>query len=98
MARGRSSDIRSELRKVLPESVVNALARETGAVLRQRRVRIFDLVWVLVLGFAVGRKRTLAALRRRYERTTGQTIEESSFQNRLSPALAKLLKALLSRA
>ena len=98
MARGRSSDIRSELRKVLPESVVNALARETGAVQRQRRVRIHDLVWVLVPGFAVGRKRTLAALRRRYERTTGQTIEESSFYNRFTPGLAKLLKALLARA
>ena len=53
---------------------------------------------MLVLGFAIGRRRTLAALRRSYERGTGQTIEESSFYNRLSPALAKLLKALLSRA
>ena len=79
MARGRSSDIRRELRKVLPESRVNELARETGAVRRQRRVRIYELVWVLVLGFAIGRKRTLAALRRRYEHETGQTIEESSF-------------------
>jgi len=31
MARGRSSDIRRELRKVIPESVVNEWARETGA-------------------------------------------------------------------
>jgi len=68
MARGRSSDIRRELRKVIPESVVNEWARETGAVQRQRHVRIYDLVWVLVLGFTGGRKRTLAGLRRRYER------------------------------
>ncbi len=60
MARGRSSDIRGELRKVIPESVVNGLARETGAVQRQRRVRIYELVWVLVLGFAIGRKRARA--------------------------------------
>jgi len=98
MARGRSSDIRRELRKVIPESLVNELARETGAVQRQRRVRIYELVWVLVLGFAIGRKRTLAALRRRYERTTGQTIEESSFYQRFSPGLARLLKKLLARA
>jgi hypothetical protein len=44
MARGRSSDIRRELRKVIPESVVNELAWETGAVKRQRQVRIYDLV------------------------------------------------------
>ncbi len=98
MARGRSSDIRRELRKVIPESVVNGLARETGAVQRQRRVRIYELVWVLVLGFAIGRKRTLAALRRSYERETGQTIEESSFYMRFSPGLARLFKKLLARA
>jgi len=32
-----------ELRKVIPESVVNELAHETGAVQRQRRVRIHEL-------------------------------------------------------
>jgi putative transposase len=98
MARGRSSDIRRELRKVIPEALVNKLARETGAVQRHRQVKIYDLVWVLVLGFATGRKRTLAGLRRRYERETDQTIEESSFYQRFSPGLAKLLKLLLSRA
>jgi len=98
MARGRSSDIRRELRKVIPEALVNELARKAGAVLRQRRVRIYDLVWVLVLGFAVGRKRSLAGLRRRYERVTGQNIEESSFYKRFSPGLVRLMKMLLSRA
>ena len=93
MAQGRSSDIRRELRKVIPESVVNELARETGAVQRQRRVRIYELVWVLVLGFAIGRKRTLAALRRSYKRETGQTIEESSFYKRFSPGLSGMLLA-----
>jgi hypothetical protein len=85
-------------RGVLPESRVNELARETGAVRRQRRVRIYELVWVLVLGFAIGRKRTMAALRRRYEHETGQTIEESSFYQRFSPGLARLFKKLLARA
>ncbi len=76
---------------------MNKLARETGAVQRHRQVKIYDMVWVLVLGFATGRKRTLAGLRRRYERETDQTIEESSFYKRFSPRLAKLLNLLLSR-
>ena len=50
MARGRSSDIRRELRRVIPESQVNEMARDTGAVRRQRQVRLYELVWVLVLG------------------------------------------------
>lgn len=98
MARGRASDVRRELRKVIPEALVNELARETGAVKRRRLVRIHDLVWVLVLGFAIGRKRTLAGLRRSYESQTGQTIEESSFYDRFTPGLVRLLKALLARA
>ena len=65
-----------------------------AGVRRQRQVRVYDLVWVLVLGFATGRKRTLAALRRRYERETGQTIEESSFYKRFSPGLARLLRKI----
>lgn len=98
MARERSSAIRRELRKVIPEATVSRLARETGAVQRQRLVRIYELVLVLVLGFSIGRKRTIAGLRRAYERETGQTIEESSFYNRFTPGLARLLKMLLARS
>jgi hypothetical protein len=36
MARGRSSDIRRELRKVIPESLVNALVRRRLAALAGR--------------------------------------------------------------
>jgi IS4 transposase len=98
MAREGASAIRREVRKVIAEPVVNRLARETGALQRQRLVRIYDLVWVLVLGFAVGRKRTLAGLRRSYQRQTGQSIEESSFYKRFTPGLARLFKSLLARA
>lgn len=98
MARGISSTIRDELRRVMPESFVNTKARETGAVKRQRVVKIFPFVWNLVLGFTSGDKRTLAGLRRTYEKTTGQTIEESSFYNRFTPELVALLKIILVRA
>ena len=32
---------------MIPEPRANELARTTGAVKRQRRVRIYELVWVL---------------------------------------------------
>ncbi len=97
MARSRSADICREPRKVIRESLANELARETGAVQRERRVRIYEVIGVPVLGFAIGSKRTLAALRRRYERATGKTIEEGSFYKRFSPGLVMLLKKLLAR-
>lgn len=93
-----SSTIQTALRKVLPETLVNTMARDTGAVKRQGKVKIYTFVWNLVLGFACGDKRTLAALRRSYERAAGHTIEESAFYKRFTPELAALLKGLLAQS
>ena len=93
-----SSEIRAAIRKTLPETTVNSLARQTGAVKRQGKVQIYDLVCTLVLGFGSGDKRTLAALRRSYELTAGHTIEESAFYKRFTPELVALMKGLLVHA
>jgi putative transposase len=93
-----ATKIVSELRAVLPETLVNSMAREAGAVKRQGKVKIYTFVWNLVLGFACGDKRTLAALRRSYERAARHTIEESAFYKRFSPELTVLLKRLLTYA
>lgn len=52
-------------------SRLRALARERGAVVRQRKVDIVALFWTVVLGFGEGRHRSLAGLRRAYQRATG---------------------------
>lgn len=96
--RETSSAIRAALRKTLPETLIDMMARETGAVKRQGKVRIYTFVWALVLGFAIGDKRTLAGLRRSYERAADHTIEESAFYKRFTPELVVLLKALLAHA
>jgi putative transposase len=96
MARTSTIPIREVLCKMFPASRLRALARERGAVVRERKVDIVALFWTLVLGFGVGEHRTLAALRREYERTTGQRLEESSFYERFTPGLAKLLKAAVA--
>lgn len=98
MTQNISSAIRGAFRKVLPESLVNEMARATGAVKRQGKVDIYKFVCTLVLGFGCGDKRTLAALRRAYERTAGHTIEESAFYKRFSAEFAALMKGLLARA
>jgi IS4 transposase len=93
-----ATNILSELRKMLPEPLVNSMARDTGAVKRRGKVKIYTFVWNLILGFACGDKRTLAALRRSYERAAGHTIEESAFYKRFNPELTALLKGLLGHA
>lgn len=95
MAQKKSTEIRQALKRLIPESRLRALAAETKAVERERKIGIGPLFWTLVLGFATGRARTLAGLRRAFERATGKTVVPSAFYDRFTPALVKLLKAVL---
>jgi IS4 transposase len=74
------------------------LAWASGAVRRLRKMNPVDLFWTVVLGFGVGRERTLAGLRRAYEKSTGQLIEESSFYDRFSDGFAKMMKLAVGQA
>jgi len=92
MARCKTIPLRETLCKMFPSARLRELARESGAVQRERKVDVVALFWTLVLGFGVGEKRTLAGLRRAYQRATGQELEESSFYNRFTGGLVGMLK------
>jgi IS4 transposase len=98
MAREKTIAVRQSLRKLFPATLLRTLARDTGAVVRQRKVDVVALFWTLVLGFGVGESRSLAGLRRAYQRATGQCLEESSFYDRLNEGMVGLLKAALEHA
>lgn len=98
MARPKSFNVRKPLVKLFPEKRLEKIARETGAVKRQRKVKIVPLFWSVILGFAVGRKRTISGMRRSYEKSTGQSIEESSFYDRFSSGFVSFLKTLVAQA
>ena len=98
MASSKSIDARKTLRKLFPTRWVKAAAAESGAVIRQRKVDPTVLFWTVVLGFGCGRQRTLAGLRRSYERASGQCLEESSFYQRFNAGFSALLEQALLRA
>jgi IS4 transposase len=98
MAREKSLPIREALRKLFPTVFLNALARSTGAMRRLRQVEPAALFWSVVLGFGVGGERTIAGLRRAYEKSTGQRIEESSFYDRFNAGFAAMLKSTANDA
>jgi IS4 transposase len=98
MAKRQPIPIRPTLRKLFPTALLTSLARATGAVERLRKVDPVDLFWTVVLGFGVGRERTLAGLRRAYEKSTGQRIEESSFYDRFTREFAAMLKQAVALA
>lgn len=98
MARHKEFNLRTPLVKMFSEKMIMDTARETGAVVRARKISIVDLFWTLVLGFGAGKVRTISGLRRMYEQSSGTKVEESSFYNRFNSGLVKLLKRLTAQA
>jgi len=97
MAQEKSIPLRTALSRMFPKALLQRLARETGAVRRHRKVDPVELFWVVVLSFGSGGERTIADLRRSYERVTGKAVATSSFYNRFTPAFAGFLRAALTQ-
>jgi IS4 transposase len=96
VARTQSIQIREVLNTLVPPSRLGRLARETGAVVRRRRIAMVPFFWTLILGFGADRTRTLAGLRRAFESATGRTVVPSAFYDRFNAGLVRLLRAILS--
>lgn len=97
MARVKCIGIRETLTSLLPKSEIERLARESGAMRRRRKVNPSAMFWCVVLGFGTGAERTLAGLRRSYERATGKSLVPSSFYDRFTPGLARMFRAVLAQ-
>ena len=97
MTRAMSIGLRDRLTTLLPNRTLWTLARESGFVVRARKIEPPAFVWALVFGFAFGGERTLAGLRRAYETATKKTLVPSSFQDRFTPALVKYLRLIVGR-
>lgn len=95
MARVQSIEIREILNRMVPKSLLEELARETGAWSRNRKITATSFFWSLVLGFSVGNHRTIAGLRRCFEKSVGRGVVPSAFYDRFTPNLVKFLKAVL---
>ena len=83
------------LTSALPDSLIEKVADAYDLVERERKVDIVVLVWTLILGFPAGAKRTLTSLKRRFEQVANIEISRSAFYDRLTPALASVLRQLV---
>ena len=97
VARMQSIGIRETLTSLLPEEVIERLARESGALRRRRKVDPGAMFWCVVLGFGAGRERTLAGLRRNYLRATGEMLVPSAFYDRFTQELARMFRAAVAQ-
>jgi hypothetical protein len=62
------SSLENPLRKLFPEELLRETARETGLIKRERKIDPTIMFWVLSLSFGVRLQRTLARLKRQYEK------------------------------
>ncbi len=71
-------------------------AKRVKYVQRERKVDPFILFWVLVLSFGAGVQRSLASLRRAYEKESSDKIAPSAFYDRFTEGLYRFLKECLA--
>ncbi len=98
MSRMDGTRVEEILTSLFPTERLRQTAVQAGVQTRRRKVDVAAFFWTLVLGFGVGKVRTLAGLRRTYENRTGTPIEESSFYDRFTPAMAKWQREVLGEA
>lgn len=98
MADRQSIRVRETLKSLFSDQRLNALARQTGFVKRQRKVKPVAFFWTLVLGFGIGSTRKISGLRRAYQRSTGTALVPSSFYNRFHTGLVAFLRAAVEHA
>ena len=85
MARAKSIGIRETLISVSPSAELQRVGCESGMVRRRRKADPSALLWTLALGSGTGRERTLAGLRRMYQRATATALAPSAFRDRFTP-------------
>ena len=60
---------------------------------RERKIDAVIIFWVLVLSFGVRLQRSLASLKRSYEKEAHEKLSDSSWYYRFTPELVEFLKA-----
>jgi IS4 transposase len=95
MARRKTIGIKKVLTRILPRRTLEKAADAVGLTQRKRKVQVHALFWALVLGFGAGGKRTIAGLRRAFERATDLELAPSAFYDRFTVALVRFLQHLV---
>lgn len=98
MADRQSTRVRRTLKSLFSDQRLNALAKASEFVVRQRKVKAVAFFWTLVLGFGTGSARTISGLRRAYQRSTGTKLVPSSFYDRFNARLVAFLKTAVEHA
>jgi IS4 transposase len=87
------SFIEKDLCAMFSPEFLRKAAIETGLIKRERKIDAVVMFWVLTLSFGVRLQRTLASLKRSYEKESEHNLSDSSWYYRFTPELVAFLKA-----
>ena len=90
--------IEKDLITVFSPEWLEYAARETGLIKRERKIKSFIMFWVLVMSFGVRLERSLANIKRSYEKASEEKLSDSSWYERFTPELVEFLKACVTHA
>jgi putative transposase len=98
LAKVQSIDLRRALKDLFPDRLIEELARESGFIVRERKVKAVPFFWSLVLGFGKATTRSISNLRRSYESASGETLVPSAFYDRFDDNLVSMLRSATGHA
>jgi len=89
--------IERELCDLFPAEWLRNKAKETGLIKRERKIDPLVIFWTLAIGYGTFFQRTLAGLKRNYERASKQILSDSSWYYRFTPELVAFLHECVAR-
>jgi putative transposase len=93
-----SQIIEQDLCNVFSTEWLRKTAQETGLIKRERKIKPEIIFWVLIFGFGVRLQRTLASLKRDYEKAANTSLSDGSWYERFTPELVNFLKKSVTHA
>lgn len=94
----KQSVIEEDLCTIFAPEWLRETAIESGLIKRDRKIDAVILLWVLVFGFGVRLQRTLASLKRSYEKSANTRLSDGSWYERFTPELVLFLKMCVLHA
>jgi putative transposase len=89
--------IMMELCALFPPEWLRDKAKETRLIKRERKIDPVYMFWSLSIGYGAFLQRTLASLKRNYERASKQILSDSSWYYRFTPELVAFLRECVVR-
>ena len=96
MVRTQSTSPEAMLHGLLPAEAINQAAHRLGFIKRLRRIKAAQFIVLVVLSVCGREGQSLSALRRRFIERTGLRVVRSSFIDRFTPSLMKVVHWMLT--